>query len=174
MFLFEGFKNRSRRRQEDWGDTDSVRRIAGALGRIDGGRSRYLAAFAYVLSRAAGADLDISRAEIDHMIAVIEQAGPLSRSQAALVAETAAAQNRRYRGTEDYLVTREFRAISTPSERRELVYTLFAVAASDGGIAPAEESEIREIAKELGITPPEYLAIRREWSSGAMSSRGLG
>jgi hypothetical protein len=36
-------------------------------------------------------------------------------------------------GTEDYLVTREFREISTPAQRRELLDCLFAAAAATRG-----------------------------------------
>jgi len=41
------------------GDTDTVRRIVAELDKLEPGRARYLAAFAYVLSRVAGADLQI-------------------------------------------------------------------------------------------------------------------
>ena len=42
------------------GDTETVRRIVGELDRLDPAHARYLAAFAYVLSRVANADLDIT------------------------------------------------------------------------------------------------------------------
>ena len=41
------------------GDTDTVRRIVGELERMNPDRARFLAAFAYVLSRVASADYDV-------------------------------------------------------------------------------------------------------------------
>ena len=43
-------------------------------------------------------------------------------------------------GTENYVVTREFRRISSPVQRAQLLECLFAVAASDGEISVSETS----------------------------------
>jgi hypothetical protein len=45
------------------GDTETVRRIVRELDQLDPSRARFLAAFAYVLSRVAGADLKVSETE---------------------------------------------------------------------------------------------------------------
>ena len=73
-----------------------------------------------------------------------------------LVVEIAKGQARLFGGTENYLVTREFREIATAEQRLELLDCLFAVAAADGAISTAEESQSGQIAKELGFTQPEY------------------
>ena len=68
-------------------------------------------------------------------------------------------------GTENYLVTREFREIATAEQRLELLDCLFAVAAADGSISSVEESQAAQIAKEIGFTQPEYasaLAVHAE------------
>jgi uncharacterized tellurite resistance protein B-like protein len=67
-------------------------------------------------------------------------------------------------GTEDYLVTRELREISTPAQRRELLDCLFAAAASDEGMTTIEESQIRQMANERGCAHDEYIAARLAWS----------
>lgn len=153
------------RGSEAQGDTETVRRIAGELDRLVPDRARYLAAFAYVLSRAARADLRISDAETERMTAIVQRIGDLPQGQAALVVEIAKAQSRLFGGTEDFLVTREFREISTPKERREILECLLAIAATEDGISSAEESQIRQVASELGFAHDEFIAALQGWSA---------
>ena len=164
MSLIEWLKSLGDGRSEPQGATESVRRIAAELDRLEPARARFLAAFAYVLGRVARDDLRVSDAETARMIAILERMGELPEEQAALVVEIAKAQNRLFGGTEDFLVTREFRDISTPAQRRELLECLFAIAASDAGISTVEESQIRQIASELGFSPDEYIEVRLGWS----------
>src|SRR6185436_14099436 len=116
------------------GDTETVQRIVRELGRIDPQRARHIAAFAYLLSRAAGADLHITAAKTATMVALVRAVGHLSAVQAAAVVEIAKSQNRQFGGTENFLVTREFRAIASEMQRRELLSCLFAVCAADHAI----------------------------------------
>jgi uncharacterized tellurite resistance protein B-like protein len=146
------------------GDTDTVRRIVGQLDRLDPAVARYLAAFAYVLSRVASADLHTSEVEVQKMVEIMEGVGHLSEPQATLVVEIAKTQNRLFGGTEDFLVTREFREIASDLQRRELLDCLFAVAAADGEISAEEEAQIREIATELGFEHAEYVTARLKYS----------
>ena len=138
------------------GDTDTVRRIVSELEAIEPARARFLAAFAYVLSRVAHADSHISADETEKMREIVRKLGHLPDAQAVLVVEIAKGQATLFGGTENYLVTREFREIATTEQRLELLDCLFAVAASDGAISTAEESQAGQIAKELGFTQPEY------------------
>ena len=138
------------------GDTDTVKRIVGELEALEPGRARFLAAFAYVLSRVAHADSHISGGETETMREVVQKLGHLPEAQAVLVVEIAKSQTRLFGGTENYLVTREFREIATAEQRLELLDCLFAVAAADGSISAIEESQAGQIAKELGFTQPEY------------------
>ncbi|MFB3915538.1 MAG: hypothetical protein ACE14M_02335 [Terriglobales bacterium] len=48
-------------------ETDTVRKIVQKLDQIEPERARYIAAFAYILSRVATADLNISEAETREM-----------------------------------------------------------------------------------------------------------
>ena len=138
------------------GDTDTVRRIVNELEALEPARARFLAAFAYVLSRVAHADSHISEDETEKMREIVQKLGHLPEAQAVLVVEIAKGQTRLFGGTENYLVTREFREIATAEQRLELLDCLFAVASADGAIGTAEESQSGQIAKELGFTQPEY------------------
>jgi uncharacterized tellurite resistance protein B-like protein len=150
---------------EPHADTDTVRRIMDELDRLDPAVARYLAAFAYVLGRVANADLDISSAETDRMVALLEDAGALPADQALLVAEIAKRQNRLFGGTEDFLVTRELREIASGDQRSRMLDCLFTVAAADGVVSGAEEDEIRKISIELGFEHHEYIEARLKYTS---------
>jgi len=63
-------------------------------------------------------------------------------------------------GTENFLVTREFKEIASDEERRQLLDCLFAVSAADDAITGEEESQIWQIASELGFTHREYVEAR--------------
>lgn len=145
------------------GETETVRRIAARLERLPPERARHLAAFSYVLARVANADLRITETETDAMLAIVREHAALSEEEAALVVEIAKSQTRLLGGTENYVVTREFREISTRDERVELLNCLYAVAAADGTIAAAESTEIAKIGEELGFLPQEALALRAPW-----------
>lgn len=146
------------------GDTDTVRRIVGELDKLPPDRARYLAAFAYVLSRVAGADLDISDAETGEMVRLVERVGRLPEAQAFVVVEIAKSQNRLFGGTENFLVTREFRDIASDEQRRDLLECVFAVAAADDAITSEEEAQIWQIAAELGFRHDEYVQVRLQYS----------
>jgi uncharacterized tellurite resistance protein B-like protein len=148
----------------DHGDTDTVRRIVAELDKLEPEQARYLAAFAYVMSRVAGADLHISAVETATMVEMVHRLGQLTEAQALLVVEIAKNQQRLFGGTEDFLVTREFREIATEEQRFHLLRCLFAVAASDASISAEEEAQLWQTASELGFTRAEFTAVRREFS----------
>lgn len=158
---------------EDDSSTETVRRIAGELEAMPTDRARYVAAFAYVLSRVAHADLSISRQETRKMEEIVRRVGRLPAEQAVLVVEIAKSQARLFGHTEDFLVTRELRDVSTDEQRREVLDCLFAVSAADESISGAEETQIRQIASELGFAHAEYVAARADWSDKREILRGL-
>jgi uncharacterized tellurite resistance protein B-like protein len=148
----------------DDGDTDTVRRIVHELDQLEPKRARFLAAFAYVLSRVAAADSHISEEETSAMVDRIRQAGNLPIAQATLVVEIAKSQNRLFGGTENFLVTREFREIATDDERLDLLHCLFAVSAADDAISSEEDAQLWQIAGELGFSHPEFVKVRLRYS----------
>jgi uncharacterized tellurite resistance protein B-like protein len=144
-------------------ETATVRRIVARLEALPPDEARYLASFAYVMSRAANADLDISAEETALMEQFAATSGGLDEAQAVLVVEMAKLQARSQGGTEDFVVTREFRSISTPEQRRALVRCCFAVAAADGTIGAEEASVVNEIARELDLEAHEVNVLRDEF-----------
>ena len=70
------------------GDTETVRKIVRELESMEPGRARYLASFAFILSRVANADLDISDGETLKMEEIVQQFGRVPEEQAVLVVET--------------------------------------------------------------------------------------
>lgn len=146
-------------------ETATIRRIVAELNAMDPGQAAYLAGFAYVLSRVAYADLHISDHETVEIERIVTELGGLPEAQAVLVVEIAKAQTRHEGGTEDYVVTRRFREISTPEQREQLLHALYAVASAAGDTVSAEESaEIRQISDELGFTMAELNVIRRHYA----------
>jgi uncharacterized tellurite resistance protein B-like protein len=141
-------------------ETESVNRIAVKLEALPARDARLLAAFAYVLTRVALADRLISEEEAGEMGRLVREYGGLLPEHAGLVVELAMTQAREQGGTENYLVTRQFRELSTREERIGLVRCLFAVAAADHNISEIENHQIVQVASELGLTREEVAAIR--------------
>lgn len=145
------------------GETETVRRIAGQLDRLPPEQAKFLASFAYVLARVANADLEIDDDEVAEMERIVKSIARLSDAEAALVIQIAKTQATALGGTENYVVTREFRSVATDEQRAELLECIYAVAAADGTITGDESSEILQIAEELGFTRPEANALRSRY-----------
>jgi uncharacterized tellurite resistance protein B-like protein len=145
---------------DDARDTATVRRIAAELDALPQGEARFLAAFAYVLARVARADLDVSRSETEQMIRLVRECSTLSEAQALLVVQMAKTQAIALGGTENYLVTRQFRELSNRAQRVDMLRCLFAVAAADQSVSHVENSEITAIGIELGFGGEEIASIR--------------
>ena len=141
-------------------ETETVRRIADRLAGLPPERARRLAAFAYVLARVAHADLEIDAAESAEMERIVAAQGGLDAAEAALAVEIAKSSARLLGGTENYVVTREFRELASPAERLELLECAYAVAGADGSISALESTECARIAEELGMSHAEALAVR--------------
>ena len=148
---------------DEKGDTATVRRIAEKLERLEPEKAKFVAAFAYVLARIANADLEIDESETLEMQRCLRALSSLSESEAALAVEIAKSQSRLLGGTENYVVTREFRSISSRQQRGAMLQCLYAVAAADGTITTDESSEIVAIAEELGFTRMEANSLRSQY-----------
>jgi len=147
-------------RQDDQRHVDSLGEIEKALTDLDPVQARFIAGFAYILSRVAGADHHISDAESAVMERLVAERGHLPAEQAALVVRIAKAQSQRHRGTEDYIVTREFEALASREQKLALLDCLFAVCSSDSSIRTIEDNEIRRIASELKLEHADFIAVR--------------
>lgn len=155
------------------GDTETVRKIVRELDALPRERARWVAAFAFILSRVANADLEITDSETRAMERLLVEKAQLPEEQAVLAVQIAKSQNRLSGGTENFLVTREFKEIASREERLALLSCLFAVAAADGSIASGEETAIRQIASELALTPAEFDAARTPYAAQREILRGL-
>lgn len=160
LLRFLGIGGAERPGADDAGDTETVRRIASQLERMDPEQAKYLASFAYVLARVANADLRIEDSETSEMERVVKALAELSDGEAALVVQIAKSQATLLGGTENYVVTRQFRSVSNREQRGQLLQCLYGVAAADGTISGVESSEIAAIANELGFTRAEANALR--------------
>jgi uncharacterized tellurite resistance protein B-like protein len=145
------------------GETATVRRIVARLDALPANEAQFLAAFAYVMSRAAEADLSISDEETRVMERFVVELGGLDEAQAVLVVQMAKLQARTHGATEDYLVTREFARIATEEQKLAVLRCCFAVAAADESITSDEASVVNEIARELDVERPKLNAVREEF-----------
>lgn len=144
-------------------ETATARRIVARLEALPPAEARYLACFAYVMSRAAQADLDISDEETALMERFAVEHGGLDDAQAVLVVQMAKLQARAHGQTEDFVVTREFRDISTHEQRIAVLRCCFAIGAEDGTITAEEAAVVNEIARELDVDREDVNRVRAEF-----------
>jgi uncharacterized tellurite resistance protein B-like protein len=141
-------------------ETETVRKIVRQLDNLEPERARYIAAFAYILSRVARADMNISDDETREMERQVTRLSHLPEEQAVLVVQIAKTQATLFGGTENFLVTQEFNRMATLEQKLALLDCLFAVAAADQVISSVEDREIRLINDELQLTHDQYIAAR--------------
>ena len=162
---FSQFLRGTAGRTGDAAETATIRKIVSELEAMEPDQAAYLAGFAYILARVAYADLHISEDETSEIERIVREFGDLTESQAVLVVEIAKSQARLEGATEDFLVTRRFREISTQEQREHLLHALYAVASAAGDTVSADETaEIRQIADTLGFTLSELNVVRRQYA----------
>ena len=144
------------------GMTDSVKSISAQLANLPPARARYLAAFAYVLGRAANANLEVNDAERLEMAHIGAEAG-LDAQTAKLVMDMSSTLSGEFGATEDFVVAREFKAISTMEQREQLLRCCFLVMAADDDIDATESWLANRLAEELDVERPDLNAIRAEF-----------
>jgi uncharacterized tellurite resistance protein B-like protein len=161
------------RTSADAADTETVRRIVGQLEALPHDRARYLAAFAYILTRAAAADLDIAEAEAREIELLVREQTGVPEAQAVLIAEMARHQSLLEGATEDYLVTRQFKELSTDEERLALLRCCYLVSSADDEISLAESDTLQDIALELDVDRHAVNAIREEFAEKLSTIKAL-
>ena len=142
------------------GEADAMHRIVSLLETLPEDRAHYLAAFAYILGRVAHADSKINSREIEKMQEIVCLLGHLPKEQALLVVEIAIKQVRLFGSTENLSVSKQFKKMTTPKQRTELLDCVFAVSAADESITVDEEGQARLISMELGMTHDEFINAR--------------
>ena len=123
-------------------------------------RARYLACFAYLLTRAAKADHHVSDDEAALMERIVAERAGVDAEQAQLIVRIAR-QAGHSRGTDDYLIAREFERIASREEKLKLLDCLFAIAAVDESIKTVEDNEVRRVASELKLEHADYIEVRK-------------
>jgi uncharacterized tellurite resistance protein B-like protein len=141
-------------------DTETVRKIVKSLDRLEPERARYIASYAYLLSRVAHADLDISEDETKSMERLVMERGGLPEEQAILVVQMAKTQSLLFGGTENFLVTAEFNKLASREQKLGLLHCLFTVSSADESISTVEDNEIRRISKELMLEHSDFIQAR--------------
>ena len=133
------------------GETATVRRIVSRLEQMPPEQARRAASSAYILARAAHADMAISEDETRVMEEALQEHGLLDEASSVIVIEMAKLQAKTVGDTEDFVVTREFKALSTFEQRVDILRACFAIGAENGTISAEEAAVINQIARELEI-----------------------
>jgi uncharacterized tellurite resistance protein B-like protein len=155
-------------------ETDAIRRIVARLETMPQDQALLMAGLAYILARAAYADLDISDPETRVMEEELTAIG-IEPPQAVLVVEMAKLQEKTTGDTSDYLATRAFRERSTPEQRVAVLRACYRVCCADESISGSESATLNEIAGELGLSREEAAGVRAEftqWISARLSFGG--
>ena len=142
--------------------TETVGAIAEAIDGLDAERARFVAAFAYLLSRVAFADHEVTDGERTTMEQQLAELGALPDGQAAEAVRLALHATKRHGATEDYQVAREFSALATEEEKLRLLRCLFALSAHHG-ISTSEDNEISRIANGLRLEARQVTQVRAEY-----------
>jgi uncharacterized tellurite resistance protein B-like protein len=162
ILTFLGLGNRPEQRSSSV-ETDAVRGIIDALDRMEEERARFIASFGYILGRVANSDQNITPEETQVMERILVAEGDLSAEQASVVVKMAKMRNELFGGTDNFLVTREFRQLATHEQKLALLDCLFAVSAASDDISMVENSHIRQIASELGLEHRDFIEVRLSW-----------
>jgi uncharacterized tellurite resistance protein B-like protein len=141
-------------------EAEVIRRISAQLDAMPEDRARYLAGFAYILSRAALADMDADSAETAEMERIVVETGGIPEAEAVLVVEMAKTQSRLYGATEDYIITRDWSSRATTDQKLALLRACYKVGAASTLISAEENATLGQIAKEMGLDADEEKSVR--------------
>jgi uncharacterized tellurite resistance protein B-like protein len=141
---------------------NSLGEIEAALAGLGTERARHLACFAYILTRPARADHEVTDGEAARMREIVMREAGTSESEAAAIVRVARDAARTSGGTEDFLITREFERSATREEKLHLLDCLFDISAVDGSILTLEDNEIRRVASELKLDHTDFINVRRK------------
>jgi uncharacterized tellurite resistance protein B-like protein len=162
----------------DWtrgaaGETATVRAIVEQLDQMPVDQAKFLAGFAYILSRTANADLHVTDDETRQMDHIVVEHGHIPEAQAVIVVKIAKTRAELFGPTEDYLVTREFRRVATDEQCLDVLRCCFLVGAADGTITAEESGTLSSIADELGIEDTAVRKLRAEFAEQSAALQEL-
>ncbi|MFK7896524.1 MAG: TerB family tellurite resistance protein [Myxococcota bacterium] len=157
LLRFLGLGDRTGGRESE---PTSLAALGSQLEELPAEDSRFIAAFAYLLARIAGADLRIEDEERATMVERLSAFAEVGPDRAGLLADAAIQLADANSASDDHLVARAFRDMSDERSRLSLLRCLYAVAAADDLITTAEDNEIFEIATEIGVNRTDVIALR--------------
>jgi uncharacterized tellurite resistance protein B-like protein len=153
-------------------DANALDQLEDALSHVPAEQARRIAAFAYLLSRVAHADHEVSEAEREAMARLLVDRAHLAADQADIVIGIATSKIVHVRGTQDYLVSREVAARATVDEKRALIDGLYAVCAADGLISTIEDNDVRRVASEIDLEHRDVVEIRSRYRESLAVLKG--
>ncbi len=169
----DGWEAQRSQEQSTMAETEAVRRIVGRLEALPPEQARLLAATAYVLARAAYADLEISDAETAAMEHELTTNQGLDAAQAVLVVEMAKLQERTTGETSDYLVTREYTELTTVDQRMAMLRACYRICVADDSLSGMEAATLTQIAGELGLDREQAATVRAEFADKLSARHGF-
>ena len=110
-----------------------------------------------------GASMNLSNRLLLEVHRVYASHESIDEATAVLVTEMAKLQAKTVGGTEDFVVTREFKALADQDQRIVVLRACFAVMAANGTISAEETATINQIALELDIDDATLNAIRADY-----------
>ena len=103
----------------------------------------------------------------------IGEVAGLDAETTKLVVDMSATLSAEFGATEDFLVTREFKAISTMEERHRLLRACFLVMAADDEVDANEAWLVNRVAEELDVERTDLNAIRAEFHERLASVKAV-
>ncbi|MCS6887204.1 TerB family tellurite resistance protein [Chloroflexus sp.] len=111
-----------------------------------------------LLARVARVDAEVTPAEHDQIVAILQEWWHLDHARATLVAEVALAESAA--SLDFFRLAKEFAESTTVEQRERFLDALFAVAIADGELSGAESAEISRITAAINLPHDRFVAAR--------------
>ena len=162
MSLWKMFGIKNQKHSESLGsvETETVQKITATLKELNPKQARFIACFAYILTRVSHADQHFGVEEIKTIEQLLVEEGQLSEKQADIVVQIAKSQSILFSGIENYMVTREFNKIANQDQKVSLLHCLYRISAANQSVSNIEEGAIRQIARELKLHHRDFISAR--------------
>ena len=131
---------------------------AGSMPQIPEDELRKLSLAGGLMARIAYVDRQVTDAEYQEIVRVLQQTWGISPAAAAVVAEVAVSEIGK--DLDFYRLSRQFFESTTEDERVRFLDVLFAITISDGHASDEEIEEIRTIANGLLLSHEQFIAAK--------------
>jgi uncharacterized tellurite resistance protein B-like protein len=151
--------------------SERLERLTAVLEGLPHDRAELLAAVALLLGRVAYADNDVSAAERERIGEILVEDLGISAAQATSLAELTL-ERELCVGSDHHIVLRRIRELARPEEIPAFIRILFRLASADD-ISSSESDEISQVARGLGLSHDDFIAIRSEFREYLAVLKGL-